>query len=106
MRDSKTRTVLLLGRRPPVDWDALAGGLDRGDELMVLSVGYPVTPRQRSVLLRAQEMAAELGVWFDALLVTSTRDMLAALQPNDAVHIAADGLEERRLRRLAETSAR
>ncbi len=106
MRELKTRTVLLLGRQPPADWDALVGGLARGDELVILSLGYPVSPPQHTVLLRAQEIAAELGAWFDALLVTSTREMLEVLQSDDAVHIAARGLEERRLRRFLTANAR
>jgi hypothetical protein len=106
MRELKVRTVLLLGRRPSAGWDAVVGGLKTADELVVLSLGYPVTPPQRAVLLRAQEMAAGLGAWFDALLVTSTSDVLSELRPDDVVHVAAGGLEERRLQRLLETNAR
>jgi hypothetical protein len=102
----KIRNVLLLGRRPSDGWDAVVGRLESDDELIVLSLGYPVTPAQRAVLLRAQEIAAELGARFDALLIISTRDMAAVLQPNDAVHIAAHGAEERRLRRAFQASAR
>lgn len=97
MRDLKTRTVVLLGRRPPVDWEHVAGGLGPDNELVILSLGYPVTAAQRQVLLRAQEIAARVGAWFDAILVTSTNDMFAALQPDDEVHIVAAGLERRRL---------
>lgn len=98
MRDLRTRVVVLLGRRPSVDWDAVRGGLCRDDELVVLSLGYPVTGKQRGALLEAQELAAEAGAWFDALLVTSTNEMAAALQPGDEVHVAAAALERRRLR--------
>jgi len=105
MRDLKTRTVLLLGRRPSVNWDRVAGGLRQDDELVVLSLGYPVTAAQREVLLRAQEISAEVGAWFDALLVTSRNEMLLQLLPDDDVHVAANGREARRLRSALAASA-
>jgi hypothetical protein len=98
MKDLMTRTVLLLGRRPSVEWDALRAALRRDEELVVFSLGYPVSAGQRGALLRAQDLAEEVGAWFDALLVTSTQGMVDLLEPEDVVHVAARGRQGKRLR--------
>ncbi len=103
MRILKTRTVLLLGRRPAVSWNRVRDGLRRDDELVVLSIGCPVTGAQRTALLEAQTLAERVGAWFDALLITSTKELLSALQPDDEVHVAARGFEGRKLRRALAT---
>ncbi len=101
MRELKTRTVVLLGRRPPSMWDELRTVLHRNDDLVVLSLGYPVSEEQRSWLLAAQELAAEIGAWFDALLVVSPRELVTHLLPGDDVRVAASGREARRLQSAA-----
>ncbi len=67
-----TRTVLVLGRRPGIEWNGVRERVR--SELFVLSLGYPITKAQRTALLTAQELAAEIGVWFDALLVLSEEE--------------------------------
>jgi hypothetical protein len=98
MKDLKTRTVLLLGRRPSVEWGTLRAALCRDEELVVLSLGYPVSAGQRAALLQAQDLAEEMGAWFDALLVTSMQRMFAILEPDDVIHVAARGWQGKRLR--------
>jgi hypothetical protein len=98
MRDVATRTVLILGRRPSVPWNEVRTGLRRGQELVVLSLGYPVTAAQRHALLRAEEIAGETGAWFDARLVTSMSDMVAAIKPEDEVIVGVRGRMGRSLR--------
>jgi hypothetical protein len=100
MKVLKTRVVVLLGRRPSVRWDDLGAGLHRDDELVVLSLGYPVTGAQHAALGRAQDLAEHTGAWFDAILVTSIRDVLGVLRSNDHVHLAAGRFERRKLRRV------
>jgi hypothetical protein len=99
-----TRTVVVLGRRPSFAIDGLRAGLRENDELVVLSLGYPVTAAQRGVLLRAQDLAAEVGAWFDATLVLSTDEMLERVQTEDQVHVAARGSRGRRLRKALAAS--
>jgi hypothetical protein len=98
MRDVATRTVVILGRRPSVRWNEVRSGLRRGQELVVLSLGYPVTATQRQALLRAEEIAAEAEAWFDAQLVTSVPEMVAALGPEDEVIVGVRGRMGRSLR--------
>jgi len=98
MKDVKTRTVVLLGRRPSVRWDGLRSRLHKYDELVVLSIGYPVTAAQRVALLKAEALAAQASAWFDALLVTSIQEALNVLEPDDEVSVAVRGRKGRYLR--------
>jgi len=98
MRDVATRTVVILGRRPTVQWNEVPNGLRKGEELVVLSLGYPVTAAQRQALLRAEKIAAESEAWFDAQLVTSVSDMVTALKPEDEVIVGVRGRMGRSLR--------
>ncbi|HEX9124445.1 MAG TPA: hypothetical protein VF984_13985 [Actinomycetota bacterium] len=100
MKVLKTRVVLLLGRRPSVRWSDVRSGIRRDDELVVLSLGYPVTSAQHAALDQAQSLAERTGAWFDAMLITSVREMLAVVRPDDRIHLAAGRLERRRLRRV------
>jgi hypothetical protein len=93
-----TRTVVLLGRKPTIAWNGIRGSLREGDELVILSLGYPVTAAQRAALLAAQDLAAATGAWFDAQLVLSTAEMLTSVRPDESVQVAARGWEARRLR--------
>jgi hypothetical protein len=77
----------------------LRSRLGEKDELVIRSLGYPVTVAQRAILLRAEELAAEVGAWFDATLVLSTEEMLSGVRRDDSIHVAARGLEARRLRK-------
>lgn len=99
-----TRTVVLLGRHPSLTVDDLRTNLRQNDELVVRSLGYPVTATQRDLLLRAQDLAAEVGAWVDATLVFSIEAMLDGVRPDDTVHVAARGLQGRRLRRALRLS--
>jgi hypothetical protein len=98
MMDLVTRTVLLLGRRPAVRWGDLRIGLRKGDELLIVSIGCPVTKAQREALFRAEGLAERAGAWFDAMLVTATTELSATLRAGDDVQVAARGFEGRRLR--------
>jgi hypothetical protein len=100
MKHVATRTVVILGRRPTVRWDEVRAKVRDSRELVVLSVGYPVTNAQRQALFRAQDLAAGLGALLDAHLVTSTSELLAALRPEDEVVVAARGRMRRALRAM------
>ncbi len=97
MKTVGTRTVVVLGRRPAVEWDAVRNGLSDVGELVVMSLGYPVTAGQRRAFARAQDLAAEFQASFDALLVTSVREALVSVRPDDDVLVAARGRELRHL---------
>jgi hypothetical protein len=100
---TKTRIVVLLGRRPSTGWEPSGDKrLRKDDELVLLSVGYPVTVAQREAFLRAQELTEAAGAWLDARLVTSIDEALQAIEPGDEVLVMARGREGKRLRaRLA-----
>jgi hypothetical protein len=106
MKDVTTRAVVILGRRPSVRWDRVRDKLQEGQDLVVLSVGYPVTRAQRQALLRLQDLAAEVGALLDAQLVTSLRELLGALEPDDSVLVAARGRLERTLREALPAASR
>jgi hypothetical protein len=94
-----TRIVVLLGRHPSTGWEPSGDlGLRKDDELVLLSIGYPVTAAQREAFLRAQDLTAAAGAWLDARLVTSIDEALQAIEPGDEVLVMACGREGKRLR--------
>jgi hypothetical protein len=97
MKALRTRTVVVLGRRPALVWDEVRAGVREAGELLLLSLGYPVSAGQRRAFTRAQELATELHASFDALLVTSVREALGSIRPDDEVMVAARGRERKQL---------
>ncbi len=97
MKAVRTRTVVVLGRRPAVEWEQVRNGLSPESELVVMSLGYPVTAGQRRAFARAQDLASEFQASFDALLVTSVREALGSVGAEDDVLVAARGRELRQL---------
>lgn len=95
-----TRVVFVLGRRTRLDARSIEASSASAAEIVVLSIGYPVTRAQRRAVDSALGLAGRLGVTVDAVLVTSPSD-LPNLVANDArVVISGSRGERRRLERL------
>ena len=88
------RTVVLLGPEDGGDVAALAGAVAaRGDELVVLATGWPVTPAQQEVIHEAMRAAADLRLTFEAHLLSAEEELEDHLLPGDRlVSLATSGL--------------
>jgi hypothetical protein len=94
--------VVVLGRRPDANGAELVGeaaALRTG--LMLLFVGFPITPSQRAVEAAALDMADRLHTRLDVRLVLSARALIEAVG-SDAVRLSASPSETRRIRRVLE----
>ena len=99
------RTVVLVGPGGGGDVAALAGAVAaRGDALVVLATGWPLTSAQQDVVHEAMRAAADLRVAFEAhLLVTDAElddhllagDRVLSLVATTPVVWAAEAADER-----------
>jgi hypothetical protein len=65
--------------------------------VVVITVGWPLTPTQSGVVDQALALARERRVVFDALLVASTEEGLDVVDTRDRVLFAGDRREGRRI---------
>ena len=94
------RRVFVLGRHAELDVRAEAGrAVEEGRQLVLLSVGYPVTPAQDAVVQDALHVAHDLRLWLDAILVPSSKDLADLVGSDEEVTVVARGAERRRLER-------
>lgn len=99
---ARPRRVFVLGRKGTfgdLDAQARAAAMDEVP-LVLLCVGYPVTPQQQIAVAEALQLSVELGVWFDAISLARPEDALAHLRPGDEVTVRAVGRQRRRLESL------
>src|SRR5205823_8173960 len=87
-----SRRVFVLGRDAVIDVDPVASQVvAEGAQLVLVSVGYPVAPRQTAVVASALGLADRLRLWLDVLLVTNQEEIAALVQPDDRVTVVALG---------------
>lgn len=67
--------------------------------IVLVSLGYPVSASRADLVRDAVGLARELGLWLDAVLVTSTSELPALVEDGDRVTIVAKGRERRRIER-------
>ena len=94
------RSVVVLGRGPRALGDPqllVDDAAGRRAELLVLTLGYPVTSSQQSFVARAVDRAIEAGVPLTAEIVTGTADLARVVGSTDAVEVSARGRERRRI---------
>jgi hypothetical protein len=72
---------------------------------VLLSLGYPVTEHQRTVVSAAMDLIAETNTGVDAILVPDVADVPAHLRAEDTVAIVASGLELRRIERVVRSAS-
>jgi nucleotide-binding universal stress UspA family protein len=97
----RPRRVFVLGREATFDVDPVAKRVvAEGAELVLLSLGYPVTPGQEAVVGDALRLANELRLWLDTVLVTSPEEAAEYVRADDEVTLLASGRERKRLERV------
>jgi K+-sensing histidine kinase KdpD len=77
-----------------------------GAELVLLILGYPVAPNQAALVNDALQLADELRLWLDTVLVTDPRQVAELVRKGDDVTILASGSERRSIERALGTRAR
>jgi nucleotide-binding universal stress UspA family protein len=98
---SAPRRVFVLGRKGTFDVGAEARrAAADGAELVLLSVGYPVTESQSSAVEEGARLAVDLRLPFDAVLVTDRAHLAEHVGPAQQVVVVASGRERRTLERL------
>jgi hypothetical protein len=99
---ARPRRVFVLGRKGSfgdLDAEARAAAAE-AIPLVVLCIGYPVTPPQQLAVAEALRLSVELGVWFDAISLARPEDVLEHVRPGDEVIVRARGRQRRRLESL------
>jgi hypothetical protein len=93
------RTVLVVGRHlaeaPRLYPDDLSGSM----AVVVITVGWPITPAQSAAVDQALALAREHKVVFDAFLVSSIGEGLEVVDTRDRVLFAGDRRESKRITR-------
>jgi hypothetical protein len=97
------RTVLVMGRNvadaPTLYSDDVAGSI----AVVVITVGWPLTPAQSAAVDRGLALAREHRVMFDAFLVGSIAEGLDVVDGRDRVLFAGDRREGKRIVRALGT---
>lgn len=97
MTTALQRTVLIVGRNetdpPQLYPDDVAGSM----AVVVITVGWPLTPAQSIVVDQALALARDRRVVFDACLVASMAEGLDVIDTRDRVLFAGDRREGRRI---------
>jgi hypothetical protein len=94
------RTVLVLGPRATEPTQLHANDIDGSTRLLVIAVGWPLTPTQQQAVESARSLAREYGIVFDAVLVGSFGEGLEAVSARDRVLLGTDKRETRRCNQL------
>ena len=95
----RDRIVVVLGRGW-VDVDPaihVARAAGRGTSLLMLALGYPVSPHQQAFIIRAIDEAFEARVHLDARIVGRLDELATLVGAADDVTIVAAGRDERRI---------
>jgi hypothetical protein len=91
------RTVLVVCRKPTEAPRLYPDDLDGSMGVVVITVGWPMTPVQSSVVEQALEIARERQMVFDAFLVGSIAEGLEVVDTRDRVLFAGDKREGKRI---------
>jgi hypothetical protein len=97
--ETTTRVVFVLGRRTNLGAREIETASADVSEIVVLSLGYPVSRAQQRVVETALRLAVRLNVRMDAVLVVRNSDLAGAIRPADRVVLTGSRGERRRLRR-------
>ena len=97
---ARTRVVFVLGRRTTLDVGAIRTSGDSASEIVLLSVGYPVTPAQRRAVDGVLALAPRLDITVDIQLVTMPESLPGLVGAGSRVIVTGSAREQRRLGRL------
>jgi nucleotide-binding universal stress UspA family protein len=104
---ARPRTVLVLGREARLDVEPVARRVvAEEEELILLSVGYPIAATQAIVVSDALRCAAELQLWLDVVLVTRPEQLAGLTRDGDDVSVLASGAERKKIERALGRKAR
>ncbi|HEU4354376.1 MAG TPA: hypothetical protein VFT27_02190 [Actinomycetota bacterium] len=95
--ETSTRVVFVLGRRTRLGAPEIEAAAADASEVVVLSLGYPVSRAQRRAVDAALALAARLDVRMDAILVVTTAELADAISQSDKVIVTGSRGERRRL---------
>ena len=101
---TRVRVVFVLGRTTSLDARDLAASVDSASEIVLLSVGYPLTAAQRRAVDGALALAPHLDILVDIQLVTTPRDLPGMVGTGSRVIVTGSAREQRRLRRSLQRS--
>jgi nucleotide-binding universal stress UspA family protein len=103
---ARSRRVFVLGREATLDVEDVARRvIAEGAELILLTLGYPVAPKQAVLVNDALRLADQLRLWLDTVLVTSPRQVADLIREGDDVTILASGSERRNIERALGTNS-
>ena len=93
------RVVVVLGRGPIEDDPSrsVARAAERGDPLVVLTLGYPATDGQQAFVERAIDAAFAARVHLDARIVSQPGGLAEHIGASDDVTVVASGREQRQI---------
>jgi hypothetical protein len=91
------RTVLVMGRHVTEAPRLYPGDIAGSMAVVVITVGWPLTPAQSLAVEHALELARERRVVFDAFLVGSIAEGLEVVDTRDRVLFAGDRREGKRI---------
>jgi K+-sensing histidine kinase KdpD len=95
-----TRRVFVLGRDSSLDVEREARrAAAEGGELVLVTVGYPITDSQDDAVREAVRLAGELRFQLDAVLATTPEQAAREITRADEVTVVAGGRERKRLER-------
>jgi nucleotide-binding universal stress UspA family protein len=95
-----SRRVYILGRQDELDVEEAARrAASDGVQLVLLTLGYPVTTTQRTAVERALDLTMQLRLSFDAALAPSLAEAAVLARPFETVALVASGSERKRIRR-------
>jgi hypothetical protein len=94
----RTRTVVVVGKRPRSSAAEILGDLVPGDEAAVFVLGLDPTPGQRRLTEEALAMADERRIALTAELIPAPSWLVERLRHGDVVRVAAGRREARRWR--------
>jgi len=98
--ETGTGVVFVLGRRTTLDVGAIRASSNTASEIILLSIGYPVTPAQRRVVDGALRLAPHLDVTVDIRLVTMPEELPGLIGVGSRVVVTGSKREQRKLHRL------
>lgn len=97
--EASTRAVFVLGRHARLDARELHAAWVDASEVVVLSLGYPMSRAQRRVVDAALVLAERSPVSLDLLLVTDPSDLIGLVGAPGRLDVRGSWPERRRLHR-------
>jgi hypothetical protein len=103
----RSRRVFVLGQAATLELKPVVRRVVAdGAELVLLSMGYPVSAGQEALVGDALRLADELRLWLDTVLVLNPEEAAALILSDDDVTVLATAKERKRFERALSTRVR